>query len=517
MNELATAAEDSIWNPFSFTTDSLYLTNGCNTVSLHVKAGYWTRVRTAVHAISGDFLVNFFGDGNNGHRCNIGVLAKDGVYLDRIPRTLSSPGILVSDSGRVDVVIKCPEEWVGDYALPITLLKYPEPNDAKPISQRIGTLVVSSTTIAHAGGGHDADILELPVWKPCRPFYLADLTKFLTDQLDTDIIMVNEMGINGELYDPEKYQRHLREGQVLQWSLESNMNTNLHVNTNKMQIVSGPSNPYYAPEWDQVGDWIDMARIRSMTQSSDHLDNSGSMHLQSDPNLVVRLVLDRWGGGMEIQSQNYFIADSGVKAQYLIEGGQSTVSAIAVLRYGTCIPPSPRPFGRGEFPAPGVLEPANFDEGGIHVGYGYYNGTNADVSGDFLLTQKVRQETAVHVHDSADVQHGGAYEVVGLSAGDWLAYSFKINTTDTYKFGVRMRSSFGMLTIKLDLGDCASREGFVDEIQQLEFGGRGTKEDYQSLIGLRKVEIPAGMHRLFLCVSIGDDISLSTISILNAA
>ncbi len=108
--------------------------------------------------------------------------------------------------------------------------------------------------------------------------------------------------------------------------------------------------------------------------------------------------------------------------------------------------------------------------------------------------------------------------MVGLSAGDWLAYSFNVNTTATYKFGVRMRSSSGMLSIKLDLGDCASREGFVDEIQQLEFRGNEetTEEDYQSLIGLRKVVIPAGMHRLFLCVSMGDEISLSTISILNA-
>ncbi len=120
-----------------------------------MKAGYWTRVRLVVHAISGDFLLNLFGHDNNRHRCSIGVLAKDGVYLDRIPRILSSPGsILVSDSGRVDVVIKCPEEWVGDYILPITLLKYPEPNDDKPISQRIGTLVISSSAVAlHAGGG----------------------------------------------------------------------------------------------------------------------------------------------------------------------------------------------------------------------------------------------------------------------------------------------------------------------------------------------------------------------------
>ncbi len=182
------------------------------------------------------------------------------------------------------------------------------------------------------------------------------------------------------------------------------MNVNLHVSMNKMQIFSGPSNPHYAPEWDQVGDWIDMARIRSISPPQ---SSSTGNQQQPSPNLVVRLVLDRWGGSMETKSQDYSIADLGIKAQYFIEGGQSTVSGtIAVLHYGTCIPSSPRPFGRAVFRVPGVLEPANFDEGGIHVGYGYYNGANANVSEDFLLTQKARQETAVQVHDSADVQHG---------------------------------------------------------------------------------------------------------------
>ncbi len=521
------AAEDSIWEASSLITEPVYLTNGCNNLRLHVKAGYWTRIRTVVQAISGDFLLKFFGGNHNtGHRCKIGVLAKDGVYLNVIPRILSTPfqGILVSDSGRVDVVINCPNEWVGDYELPINLLKYPEPNDAEPISNRIGTLVVSSTAITDTSEGHDIDIVELPEWKPCRPFYLTDLTRLWTSSVEPEHnnIMVNGMGVNGELYESEKYQKRvLQEGQVLQWSLESNMNVNLHVSTNKMQIVSGPLNPHYAPEWDQVGDWINMARIRSVAQTSVHLDASGNINFESNPSLVVRLVLDRWGGGMEIESQNYLIADSGVKGQYLINGGQqSTVNGVAMLRYGTCRPSSPHPFGGEAFPAPGVFESANFDEGGIQIGYGYYHdedNNNSNVK-DVPFIQKARRDTAVQVHDSADVeQSGGAYEVVGLSAGDWLSYSFKVDMTDTYKFGVRMRSSFGALAIKLNNGDCESREGFTDDIQQLEFEKSSrTKEDFQSLIGLRKFEIPAGLHRLFLCVSKGDDISLSTISILNA-
>ncbi len=524
LNELAMAAEDSIWKASSLITEPVYLTNGCNNLRLHVKAGYWTRVRTIVHAISGNFLLNFFGGNrNNGHRCKIGVLAKDGVYLNVVPRILSTPfqGIPVSDSGRVDVVINCPNEWIGNYELPITLLKYPEPNDVEPISKRVGTLVVS-TAMMDTSEGHNIDIVELPEWKPCRPFYLADLTRLWTTSAEAnhDYIKVNEMGINDELYGPEKYQKRvLQEGQVLQWSFESNMNVNLHVSTNKMQIVSGPFNPYYAPEWDQVGDWIDVARIRIVTQAN--LDAFGNVNFESNPNLVVRLVLDRWSGGMEIESQNYLMADSGVKGKYLINGGQrSTANGIAVLRYGTCAPASSHPFGGEAFPAPGVFQAANFDEGGIEVSYGYYRDEDNDNSNvkDIPFIQTAHQDTSIRVHDSTDVvRSGGAYEVVDLSAGDWLSYSVKVNTTSTYKFGVRMRSSFGALAIKLNNGDCASREGFTDDIQQLEFGkSNRMKEDFESLIGLRKFEIPAGIHRLFICVSEGDDISLSTASILNA-
>ena len=90
---------------------------------------------------------------------------------------------------------------------------------------------------------------------------------------------------------------------------------------------------------------------------------------------------------------------------------------------------SPSPFGGTGVALPGTIQAENFDEGGADVAY---VDTTAENSGGQY------RQTGVDIESTADA--GGGYNIGYAVAGEWLAYTANVASSNTYVVEVRVAS-----------------------------------------------------------------------------
>ncbi len=487
LNVVAGDSADPVWETSAEGT--FFLVNGCDSkLNLPIQPGVWTRVNILFQGNALNAVFNLFGN-NPDHGCDIGVLAKDGVYLETVPRMLDPnyPGLHLTVSGRVDVVIKCPATGAA-YNFDIKILRN---ND----EYTVGKLQVQ--------GGDGENDGALPEWKPCRPYYLMDLFD-LPDNVTpvTESVVIRE-GINGASFDPFVYFRDdYQEGQVIEWAISHTDVHPLHTHVHHMQYQQDPANLAETPGFNRKGDWVDTVSVPSGVG-------------------LIRAVLDRYSGSAFMHCHVYTHADKGMATWFLVSGGHGPLSTPAVLKHGTCPLPSHKPYNGTPLTLPGVIGPFRFDEGGLNVGY--YVSTMPDMAVPPTLTNGVkytshamndaRRAAAVPVYKSTDT-FGSEYDVDRLKAGDWLSYTVNIQAPGAYQTAVRATwdsESDISLGFKLNDADCNSAEGMIGKIEAQGADGGS----YKSLVssGTSNFAV-SGQNNLVICILKGTGIRLSSISIL---
>jgi len=159
------------------------------------------------------------------------------------------------------------------------------------------------------------------------------------------------------------------------------------------------------------------------------------------------------------------------------EGYTTETAPVAVTVGGGCPDGQASPFLMVPAGIPGVIEAEHFDLGGPNVAYRDLGAANTGVG--------IRQDEGVDLDPSRD--EGGGFDVVDITAREWLSYSVDVAAAGTYRVTARLASATGArFRLSLDGQD------LFGEIEAAATGGSlryGT-----ALLGL--VELPEGRHTL---------------------
>ena len=299
VTDAALAARDPIYQ--NAVMAPYMTTNGCEAANfqLQIKTGEWTRIRMAHVTSNQGSVVDLFSNDTQGN-CQVGVLAKDGIYLETIPRMIPDKKLYFTIGSRVDVVVKC--DAGTEYTVTAD-------------RGSLGNVPLGKIVLVPGTGGTQG---ALAPFTPCRPFYLQDLTAVLPDH---EISIALFVGVNSVLYDPNTYfpKNDLFEGQVVKYTVEGAFVHPWHTHINPMQVLAGNAQ-VRLPNWHQVGDWIDVGDAES-----------GILSLASR--------LDRFSGAMTAHCHIYTHGDTGMITQFQIQSGNGPLSGTQILKQGTCPPP----------------------------------------------------------------------------------------------------------------------------------------------------------------------------------
>eukprot|EP00931_Biecheleriopsis_adriatica_P055184 TRINITY_DN3256_c0_g1_i5.p1 TRINITY_DN3256_c0_g1~~TRINITY_DN3256_c0_g1_i5.p1 ORF type:complete len:635 (+),score=115.07 TRINITY_DN3256_c0_g1_i5:68-1906(+) len=148
---------------------NVFLVNGQLDTTISVNSGTWYRFRMVYAAVEQQLQLSVSGDGT----CDLKLMAKDGVYLDSIPRDITT--IYLFPGARADVAVSC------------TCTTYPctamlgsagrrlqrGGGGGGPAAAGAGAANVQLLELSIADGGATAP--TLPTFTPVRPCYLVDL------------------------------------------------------------------------------------------------------------------------------------------------------------------------------------------------------------------------------------------------------------------------------------------------------------------------------------------------------
>ena len=256
----AAQCDDNVWGAGAITgtqTNSI-LVNGMTNPIISLVANRWYRWRMVFAAVDGVLQPTLTG-------CEIGLLAKDGVYLHSAPRTITEG--YMGPGNRADWVVRCPAGtymWTsagrrrrlqggkgaggkGGGAAGNALGGGGAGNAA--ISQTLATVVATD--------GATAEIAcDLPVFSVNRPCYLADLRTATVDQ--TIAIGLGPVPrINGnEWATSTTYDHTMVVGTAVELTLTGVNAHPFHLHINPFQIVADPAdtngNYFLAGDWHDV-------------------------------------------------------------------------------------------------------------------------------------------------------------------------------------------------------------------------------------------------------------------------
>merc|ERR1719424_1068136 len=286
---------------FPHTNDRLLLVNGQIKPTLEIMANTWVRLRLGFMA-TGHLLTPAIDT-----KCKYQLLAKDGVYMPRTPRTIIK-GLLASGN-RGDVLINCP---VGDFTFNST--GSPSPGDfamrlaaeSSPYDYLDGVLLH-----IHSVDRNAPPQCDLPVFEVNRPCYLVDLreqevAKNLTFDMvgpghDPPSFIANSTGHKFE-FDPNRVGYTLPVGKVVGFELKAVDFHPFHVHINPFQLTKNGVGDQWEQDWFQSGDWHDTMLVPS---NSTNQNGNQRVLMQTDfftgPTVVHCHILIHEDNGMMVQ------------------------------------------------------------------------------------------------------------------------------------------------------------------------------------------------------------------------
>uniref|UniRef100_A0A6U7UT21 Plastocyanin-like domain-containing protein n=1 Tax=Eutreptiella gymnastica TaxID=73025 RepID=A0A6U7UT21_9EUGL len=224
LTEIASTSGDT-WFSVTGATQDIVLLNGLTKPKLTMQPGEWQRWRMVFAGV--DEALNIVLNS-----CELQLLAKDGVYLTSLPRTVTT--IQLPPGGRADVAVRCPT--AGTYTLSST---------NRDITHDLATISVTGTAVASS---------PLATFKYPMPAYLTDLLNTAANA--TFALNINGGGgcsVNNVAFTSmTNYLSCMELGTVQEWSFQGQNAHPIHIHVNPYQITS-----IAADEYHQVGDWHD--------------------------------------------------------------------------------------------------------------------------------------------------------------------------------------------------------------------------------------------------------------------
>lgn len=233
-----------------------YLVNGDLQPTISIFANDWNRFRMIHTSPTRNGILSF-----ENCECEVLLLAKDGVYLPRVPRVVSQ--LFFTVSSRVDFAIRCSTVSVCNIMM----------NDIQ----------IASLDVSEAPESLTLNSFQFPCWTPCFPKYLHDLRDAALSISGETINHFNtiEMGmstINGyQFAGLSNILAFLPLEAIQQWDLVNTAEHPLHFHVNHFQIIS-EIDTEEVEGWTQSGDWIDtLANSLIVTVRFRPLDFEGDM------------------------------------------------------------------------------------------------------------------------------------------------------------------------------------------------------------------------------------------------
>jgi len=197
-------------------------------------------------------------DGGYGS-CTANLLAKDGIYLGSVPRSISE--VPLYPGARADVALSC--------SCSISECTFASSDED---AYNIMTLVVT---------GNQNSASDLETWTPTRPCYLADLQNAdVTDRshtlsLDGRNLQVQMDGVGDSMNYANTHgdvvssisewvaMGTLTAGDVVEFEVDGANGHPLHIHVSPYQIISMPDESYN-DGYFQVGDWHDTLQLSDL-------------------------------------------------------------------------------------------------------------------------------------------------------------------------------------------------------------------------------------------------------------
>jgi len=222
---VARESQDSLFQ-VETTEETVFVVNGQVRPFISASAGDWIRLRL-VFAAGADEILRI-----TIPNCDMQLIAKDGIYLPTVPRSIDEA--IVLQGGRADILVSCPE-----------------PSSSYEILQDGNRLLATVDTDATPS----VEKASLPIWTLDYPEYLQDLqsrTVLPNCSCPTDL----GDGVNGFAFD-ENFTTHTYQlGQVVERRIDAgNHPYHQHVYPFQLQANYGTSGYYQAGDWhDVIGD-----------------------------------------------------------------------------------------------------------------------------------------------------------------------------------------------------------------------------------------------------------------------
>mmetsp|Transcript_9325 Transcript_9325/g.14037 ORF Transcript_9325/g.14037 Transcript_9325/m.14037 type:complete len:1237 (-) Transcript_9325:165-3875(-) len=470
--------------------DPIPMINGCIELEMTVEAGQWTRLRMINSGITFNSYVTILPRDNAAFQCEIGLLAKDGVYLSEVPRAIPENKLFFSLASRNDIAIKCPTE--GD----VHQIMYSHIEDPFWTTPKLlGTITVAPSLRPAAEA--------LPVWEPCRPAYLKDLTQLTAAEMDINFPLEVRDSINGQLLTaPDDYLSVMTLGLPQEWQVSGTNLHPLHVHVNHMQLGpnTGAANQWPDVDgWHMPGDWVDTLSLNGIT--------------------FIRINPESFIGPMVLHCHVISHSDTGVAAVIDIQGDGIDATEIPVITdYGTCpeVIPLSTPYLGVAAVLPGLIEAENFDEGG--EGIAYHN-----INYDSLMGPAYRYDTPVEI-----IAINDQYSIGLIRRYEWLKYSVDVTQAGSYSVSFNLSSEDPIeglsISLWLDQAECPPLnqvEGLLMRVDAPNFTGTGSYDTFEDIMMPGSMPLTLGDHTLLLCFEVDGSMLLNSMDIqfcgLNAA
>ncbi len=445
-----------------------YLINGCDHMDVTLVANEWTRFRMLHVGYLSNAVVTI------PEPCEGQLLAKDGVYLGTVPRSIESNGVLFFTlASRVDVAIRCPLMEEGGVSWTIRRLEDTTPNV-------IGNLItVDNNSLPQ----------EIPTWNPCRPGYLMDVWN-VPESEPVELRSINARGvaINDQIFSGfENYIFSMNLGVVQEIMSTGTDSHPLHMHVSHVQLgnMSVEENSMaIAPNWNQQGDWVDTWSIPGR--------------------VFVRFRPERFVGPYLLHCHIPVHADQGMISVINVTDnedgiGQGSLGNPDILNWGTCQPTElpwlcgtyssnlGMPYENMQLNIPGTIEAEYYNNGGEGIGFHNIPNQFADPS-DFRRDEDANTPECYEEGSTAVSNVRGAVNVskpktVGsIKDTEWLRYNVQVRQQGTYscifnfidfddKLSIRIYSD--VMSCPAKGGGCESA-GLLAMVHNTEFSHHGT-------------------------------------------
>jgi len=369
MQRMARSAQSTLWtsavndaNAASLDTNA-FVVNGERGPTLSLQSHTWHRLRMVYAAVEQGLHLSVSGDAT----CQMNLLAKDGIYLNKMPRAITT--VVLFPGARADVAMSCtcaiyPCTGVLGSSGARRLQRFGGGGGGPGMAG--GNMAAVDLLQLIISEGPSSTVVPLPETSVRRPCYLVDLRSATVPAANSNSLNLNGpnrvVQFNGQGTSMTYANTHAGGNTMSDWPALATYTVGsvyelvvqgvnrhpLHIHVSPFQITSMPANSYF-DGYFEVGDWHDTLMISTL-----------------GGRVTVRQQTDKFTGKMVIHCHILEHEDEGMMAFISVTGTEGTTYSDTSTLDATCytnhfvsdgptLSPTPTPPGIPT-PAPTLAE-----------------------------------------------------------------------------------------------------------------------------------------------------------------